>query len=80
MYYNGLKENVICVEAATPATLERFTLKNGGNIGGPKLSLAQSMMKRPGPERLENLYLCGDSSTMGEGVISTTSPGSARRT
>jgi len=76
MYYKGLKDNIISVEAATPATMERFTLKNGGNIGGPKLSLAQSMMKRPKAQSdWKNLYLCGDSTTMGEGVISTTCSG-----
>jgi len=77
MYYTGLKDNIICMEAATPATLERYTLKNGGNIGGPKLSRKQMMMVNRLKARSEwkNLYLCGDSTTMGEGVISTTISG-----
>ncbi len=76
MYFTGLKENIICLEAATPATLERFTLKNWGNIGGPKLSKEQGFMKRPQAKSdWKNLYLCGDSTTSGEGIISTTSSG-----
>jgi NADPH-dependent glutamate synthase beta subunit-like oxidoreductase len=76
MYFTGLKENIICMEAATPATLERFTLKNFGNIGGPKMSKEQFLTKRlRARSDWKNLYLCGDSTTMGEGVISTTVSG-----
>jgi len=76
MYFTGLKENIICMEAATPATLERFTLKNFGNIGGPKLNKEQFLTKRlRAKSEWKSLYLCGDSTTMGEGVISTTVSG-----
>jgi NADPH-dependent glutamate synthase beta subunit-like oxidoreductase len=76
MYFAGLKKNIICMEAATPATLERFTLKNFGNIGGPKLNKEQFLTKRlRAKSEWKNLYLCGDSTTMGEGVVSTTVSG-----
>jgi len=76
MYFTGLKENIVCMEASTPATLERFTLKNFGNIGGPKMSKEQFLTKRlRAKSEWKNLYVCGDSTTMGEGVISTTVSG-----
>jgi carotene isomerase len=76
MYFPGLKNNIVCLEASTPATLERFTLKNFGNIGGPKLSKEQFLTKRlRARSDWKNLYVCGDSTTMGEGVISTTVSG-----
>jgi len=76
MYFPGLKENIVCMEASTPATLERFTLKNFGNIGGPKMSKEQFLTKRlRAKSDWKNLYVCGDSTTMGEGVISTTVSG-----
>ncbi len=76
MYFTGLKDNIICMEAATPSSLERFTLKNWGNIGGPKLSLNQMFMNRlKARSEWKNLYLVGDSTAMGEGVISTTVSG-----
>jgi len=76
MYFPGLKDNIVCMEASTPAPLERFTLKNFGNIGGPKLSKEQFLMKRlRARSDWKNLYVCGDSTTMGEGVISTTVSG-----
>jgi len=76
MYFPGLKDNIVCMEASTPATLERFTLKNFGNIGGPKLSKEQFLTKRlRARSDWRNLYVCGDSTTMGEGVISTTVSG-----
>ncbi len=76
MYFTGLKESIVCMEASTPATLERFTLKNFGNIGGPKLNKEQFLMNRlRAKSDWKNLYLCGDSTTMGEGVISTTVSG-----
>jgi phytoene dehydrogenase-like protein len=76
MYFTGLKKNIVCMEAATPATLERFTLKNFGCIGGPKLSRNQFLTKRlRARSEWKNLYLCGDSTTMGEGVVSTTVSG-----
>jgi phytoene dehydrogenase-like protein len=76
MYFPGLKDNIVCLEASTPATLERFTLKNFGNIGGPKLSKEQFLTKRlRARSDWKNLYVCGDSTTMGEGVISTTVSG-----
>ena len=76
MYFTGLKDNIVSLEVSTPATLERFTLKNFGNIGGPKMSKEQFLTKRlKAKSDWKNLYVCGDSTTMGEGVISTTVSG-----
>ena len=76
MYFPRLKENILCMEAATPATMERFTLKNFGAIAGPKLNLDQMLTKRlKARSDWKNLYLVGDSTSMGEGVISATASG-----
>ena len=72
--FPGIKDNVITLDVATPGTIERFTLKNHGNIGGPKQMLGQHLMNRLGARtEFKNLYCVGDSTTMGEGVISATS-------
>lgn len=72
--FPGIKDNIITLEIATPATIERFTLKNKGNIGGPKQALGQHLLNRlKARSEFKNLYCVGDSTVMGEGVISATS-------
>ena len=72
--FPGIKDNVITLDVATPGTIERFTLKNHGNIGGPKQMLGQHLFNRLGARtEFKNLFAVGDSTTMGEGVISATS-------
>jgi carotene isomerase len=69
--FPGFKEHIKFMEVATPSTIERFTLKNWGNIGGPKQMLGQHLYKRLGARSfIKNLYCVGDSCSMGEGVIS----------
>jgi len=69
----GITDHIRVLEVGTPTTLERFTLKNWGNIGGPKQMIGQDLFNRP-PARTEwaNLYMCGDSTVMGLGVLPAT--------
>jgi len=76
IFFPNLKENVLCVEVGTPGTLERYTLKPHGCVGGPKLTLKQHFFNRlRARSDWKNLYCAGDSTSMGEGVISTTVSG-----
>jgi NADPH-dependent glutamate synthase beta subunit-like oxidoreductase len=57
---------------ATPTTIERYLLKNGGAVGGPKNMLGQQMLKRlHARSEWQNLYFCGDSTVMGTGAPAT---------
>jgi prolycopene isomerase len=69
--FPGLKDNIIVMDMATPSTIEHYTLKNGGNIGGPKQAIGQHLMNRlHARSEFKNLYCVGDSTVMGEGVVS----------
>jgi carotene isomerase len=73
-YIPGIRKAIITLEIATPTTLERFTLKNWGCVAGPKQMLGQHMFKRPSARtEWDNVLMVGDSTTFGEGVVSTTS-------
>jgi len=41
-----LRESLKHLETATPVTIERYTLKNKGRVGGPKQSIGQEFLKR----------------------------------
>lgn len=74
--YPGFREHIKVMEVATPSTIERFTLKNRGCVGGPKQSIGQEMLNRPHARSdWKNLYLCGDSTVMGIGVVAATASG-----
>ena len=67
------KKHIKYMEIATPSTTERFTLKNWGNVGGPKQMLGQQMIKRHGARcDWKNLYMCGDSTEIALGVLPST--------
>ena len=56
----------------TPTTIERYLLKNGGAVGGPKNAIGQQMLKRlHARSEWKNLYLCGDSTVMATGAPAT---------
>lgn len=75
-YLPNLRKHIRVMEVGTPSTIERYTLKNWGNVGGPKQMMGQEMMKRlHARSEWENLYLCGDSTVMGVGVPSATISG-----
>lgn len=72
-YLPHLRENILDMQVGTPGTIERFTLREFGSIGGPKQAIGQHLLKRPrAKSEFKNLFFVGDSTTMGEGVVSTT--------
>jgi len=74
--FPDLKKHIKVMEIGTPSTVERYTLKNWGNTGGPKQMLGQHFMKRLKPRSdWKNLYLVGDSTVSGLGVSPATSSG-----
>jgi phytoene dehydrogenase-like protein len=67
--FPGFKESIKMLHIATPSTIERFTLKNKGCVGGPVQSIGQELLKRLRAKTdWKNLYACGDSTTMGMGA------------
>jgi carotene isomerase len=74
--FPDFRKHIKFMEIGTPSTVERYTLKNHGNVGGPKQMIGQEMMKRPKARSdWENLYLVGDSTVMGLGVLPSTVSG-----
>jgi len=75
-YIPNLRRHIKVMEIGTPSTIERFTLKNWGAVGGPKQMIGQEMMKRlHARSEWKNLYFCGDSTVMGIGIVATTASG-----
>ncbi|MFX0208080.1 MAG: FAD-dependent oxidoreductase, partial [Candidatus Hodarchaeota archaeon] len=76
-FYPGLRKHIRTMEIATPTTLERFTLKYKGNIGGPAQKMGQALFDREHARTkgYKNLYMCGDSTTMGTGVVAACASG-----
>lgn len=61
---------------ATPTTIERYTMKPGGSVTGPKHCMGQELLKRPHARtKWENLFMCGESTVMGTGSPSVTISG-----
>ena len=74
--FPGLRKHIRVMDVGTPSTIERFTLKNWGAVGGPKQMMGQELMKRlHARSEWENLYQCGDSTVMGVGIVATTVSG-----
>lgn len=74
--FPGLKNAVYYTEVATPKTIERYTLKNGGAVAGPKQMLGQHMFKRLHTKsQWDNLYFSGESTVMGTGTPTVTTSG-----
>lgn len=71
-----LRKNILTLDVGTPSTIERYTLKYKGNIGGPKVNTKQFFFNRlRARSDWKNLYCVGDSTAMGEGVVSVTMSG-----
>lgn len=63
-------------EVATPKTIERYTMKNGGAVAGPKQMLGQHMFRRLHTRsEWDNLFCCGESTVMGTGTPTVTTSG-----
>lgn len=77
-YFPDFEAGLLYCELATPKTIERYTMKNGGAAAGPKQMLGQHMLMRQSIRtRWKGLYCCGDSTTMGTGTPTVTTSGIA---
>ncbi|MGI6157629.1 MAG: phytoene desaturase family protein [Saccharofermentanales bacterium] len=76
--FPGFSSAVRYAEVATPKTIERFCLKNGGAVAGPKQMLGQHMFRRLHTQiEFSNLFCCGESTVMGTGTPTVTTEGLA---
>jgi len=74
--FPGLIQAVRYTELATPRTIERYTLKNGGAVAGPKQMLGQHMFRRLHTRtEWDTLFCCGESTVMGTGTPTVTTSG-----
>jgi prolycopene isomerase len=74
--FPGFTDAVRYAEVATPRTIERYTLKNGGAVAGPKQMLGQHMLHRLHTRsEWDNLFCCGESTVMGTGTPTVTTSG-----
>ncbi len=65
----GFRGHIRTLIVGTPTTIERFLLKNGGAVGGPKNQIGQEMLNRlHARSEWKHLYFCGDSTVMGTGA------------
>ncbi len=68
----GFRQHIRSIIIGTPTTIERYLIKNGGAVGGPKNQIGQEMLKRlHARSEWRNLYFCGDSTVMGTGAPAT---------
>lgn len=74
--FPGFADAVRYAELATPRTIERYTLKNGGAVAGPRQSLGQHMFRRLHTRsEWDTLFCCGESTVMGTGTPTVTTSG-----
>ncbi|MBP7175406.1 MAG: FAD-dependent oxidoreductase [Thermoclostridium sp.] len=74
--FPGFGRAVRFSEVATPCTIERYTLKNGGAVAGPKQMMGQHMFHRLHIRtEWDNLLCCGESTVMGTGTPTVTTSG-----
>ena len=74
--FPGFSGAVRYAQVATPRTIERYTMKNGGAVAGPKQMLGQHMFRRLHTRtEWDNLYCCGESTVMGTGTPTVTTSG-----
>ena len=74
--FPGISASVRYAEVSTPRTIERYTMKNGGAVAGPKQMLGQHMFRRLHTKtEWDTLYCCGESTVMGTGTPTVTTSG-----
>ncbi len=74
--FPGFAKAVRTVDLASPRTIERYTMKNGGAVAGPKQMLGQHMFHRLHTRtRWPNFFCCGESTVMGTGTPTVTVSG-----
>ncbi len=75
-HFPGFRAGVRYSEIGSPATVERYLLKNGGAVAGPKQCMGQELLQRqPAATFLPGLYACGESTVMGTGTPAVTISG-----
>lgn len=76
--FPGFKNAIRYWKIATPKTIERYTMKNGGAVAGPKQMLGQHMLRRLHTRtEWDSLFCCGESTVMGTGTPAVTVSGVA---
>lgn len=71
--FPGFRDALIFHEIATPKTIERYTMKPGGAVAGPKQMLGQHMLKRQHIKtKWHGLLCCGESTVIGTGTPAVT--------
>jgi prolycopene isomerase len=71
-HYPGFRKHIRTLIVGSPTTIERYLLKNGGAVGGPKNAIGQEMLKRlHARSEWKNLFICGDSTVMATGAPAT---------
>lgn len=74
--FPDFERHVRYAEIATPRTIERYCLKNGGTVAGPKQVLGQHMFKRLHTRtEWQHLYCSGESTVLGTGTPTVTTSG-----
>lgn len=74
--FPGISEHVRYADVGTPATIERYVMKKGGAVAGPKQKLGQHMFRRLHiKSEWPTLFLCGESTIMGTGTPAVTTSG-----
>jgi prolycopene isomerase len=74
--FPGFGSGLVFSELGSPATIERYLLKNGGSVAGPKQSMGQELMKRQHAATcIPGLFACGESTVMGTGTPAVTISG-----
>lgn len=74
--FPNIRQAVRYAEVATPKTIERYNMKNGGAVAGPKQMLGQHMFKRLKTRtEWDNIFCCGESTVMGTGTPTVTTSG-----
>ncbi len=74
--FPGFKSAMIFSELGSPSTIERYLLKRGGAVAGPKSCMGQELMNRQAAATfLPGLWACGESTVMGTGTPAVTISG-----
>jgi prolycopene isomerase len=74
--FPGFERAIEFIEIGSPTTIERYLLKNGGSVAGPKNAMGQELMRRAhAATRWPGLFLAGESTVMGTGTPAVTVSG-----
>ncbi len=75
-HFPAFRSHVRYACLASPATIERFVMKEGGHVAGPKQAMGQELLHRQGAKsEWKNLYHCGEATVMGTGSLAVTISG-----